>query len=188
MLILVKQGDKYSNKHVRVLRQQAKETSGLDTIVLGDSEGDDIRLKYGLKGFWAKMELFRPDIPRPFIYVDLDSFILGDIIQLLGEHLVCRQWHEGLVVQSSIMAVNKYMPEVWETFAYDMEYWQKLSGDEEYLEKFKWNFIQDKFDLMVGDYNSLNRLAPVTRVVTFPGRLKQDKAHGWAKDKWESYE
>ena len=187
MLIVVRQGNKYSEDYVKILRKQAKQTSGLETIVLGDQDDADIKLEF-YTGWWAKMELFRSVIPRPFIYVDLDSFILGDISPLLGETLICREWHPNIKgcgrVQSSLFSLNEYRPEIWETFSQGN--WMHLNGDQNFLGKFEWNFIQDRFPTMVGSYKFHNKEKPIHNVVTFHGKPKQPHAVGWAQDLWHS--
>lgn len=189
MLILVRQGTKYGPEYVDVLRKQVKETSGLETLVLGDQDAD-IKLKYGWGGWWSKIELFRPDLPRPFIYVDLDSFILNDISALLGETLICREWHPNIKgcgrVQSSLIAVGEYREDIWETFIERPAHWMQANGDQNYLQHFDWDFIQDKYPGMVGSYKFHNKEKPIHRVVTFHGKPKQCNAVGWAQDLWNS--
>ena len=159
-------------------------------MVLGDQEDADIQLKYNWGSWWSKLELFRPDIPRPFIYVDLDSFILGDISALLGETLICREWHPNISgcgkVQSSLIAVNEYREDIWETFIERPEHWMQANGDQNFLEKFPWEFIQDKYPDMVGSFKLHNREKPIHRVVTYHGHPKQKDAVGWSQDLWNS--
>jgi len=190
-LILVRQGTKYGPEYVERLKEQAWETSGLRTIVLGDQEDADIELEHGWPGWWSKLELFRPDIPRPFIYVDLDSFILGDISPLMGDTAICREWHPNIKgcgrVQSSIIAVGEYRKDIWETFIEKPQHWMQANGDQNYLEKFQWKFIQDFYPDMVGSYKIHNKEKPIHRVVTFHGKPLMVDAVGWAQDLWNSH-
>lgn len=41
-----------------------------------------IALKHGWAGWWAKMELFRPDIPGDLLYFDLDTVPVGDLSEI----------------------------------------------------------------------------------------------------------
>ena len=190
MLILVRQGNKYSNEYVEVLRKQAKETSGLDTIVLGDQSDADIKLKHNLPGWWSKLELFRPDIPRPFIFVDLDSFILGDISPMLGETMVCREWSPHVQgrrnVQSSVISIGEQRDEIWDAFISNPLHWMQAAGDQDFLEKFEWDFIQDKYPNMVGSYKFHDTEEPKHNIVTFHGKPKMADAEGWPRDLWNS--
>lgn len=189
MLVLVRQGDKYGPEYVEILKKQAKETSGLETLVLGDGEDADIPLKYGWQGWWSKLELFRPDIPKPFIYIDLDSYVLGDISRLLGETMICREWHPNIkgcgMYQSSVIAVAEQRDDIWNEWMKRPEMWMReLRGDQNFLEKFLWNCIQDHFPDYVGSYKFHNIEEPTTRVVTFHGKPLAKDAEGWAKDLW----
>lgn len=42
-----------------------------------------IPLQHGWPGWWAKMELFRPDIPGDLLYLDLDTVVRGDLQPLI---------------------------------------------------------------------------------------------------------
>ena len=46
MLIVVRQGDKYGPDYPQIIKRMAKETSNLDTLILGDGEDADIKLEY----------------------------------------------------------------------------------------------------------------------------------------------
>jgi hypothetical protein len=43
-----------------------------------------IPLKYDWPGWWSKMELFRPDVPGSFLYIDLDTIPVGDMTAILS--------------------------------------------------------------------------------------------------------
>lgn len=192
MLVVVRQGDKYGPECVDILRRQAKHFCDMDTLVLGDGEDADIPLLYDFPGWWAKLELFRPDIPKPFIYIDLDSFILGDITPLLGETMICREWHPNIKgcgkVQSSLIAINEYREDIWQSFIEAPDMWMnRFRGDQNFLERFEWDFIQDKYPGLVGSYKMHNRDKRITDVVTFHGKPKQWVADGWAKEVWEQW-
>jgi len=190
-LILVRQGTKYGSEYVDLLKKQAKETSGLETYVLGDGEDADIRLKYGWTGWWAKMSLFAPDMPYPFIYIDLDSYILGDISELMGKTMIAKEWHPNWRacgrVQSSMIAMGEYRPDIWEKWTDNPKHWMdKFYGDQKFLEMFPWDYIQDSYKGMIGSYKLHNKDKPVDKVITFHGRPKPPQADGWARDIWNN--
>ena len=196
MLCLVRQGNKYGPEYTRMLRRMAMETSGLDTIVLGDGEDADIRLEFNWPGWWSKLEAFRPDLEglRPFLFVDLDSFILKDVSSLIrDEPWICREWwtRGGQTigkVQSSVMVIPKDTSEIWETWTLHPLQWMGLWGDQAFLEKFKWNFIQDEYPDYVGSYKLHNKEKPETRIVTFHGKPKPPDAKGWPEEIWWNYQ
>jgi hypothetical protein len=61
-----------------------------DFAVLSDVDVAGVRripLEHNLPGWWAKMELFRPDLPIPegarCLYLDLDCVVIGDLTSLI---------------------------------------------------------------------------------------------------------
>ena len=184
-LILVRQGEKYSEDYVKLLKKQAKETSGLETLVLGDQNAD-IPLEYNWKGWWAKMELFRPDLDKPFYYVDLDSYILQDISHVQTDYrLISREWSpvaQPHHVQSSFMYLNETQ-DIWEEWIAKGQY-EQYWGDQAFLEKFKWEFTQDKYPDLIGSYKWQNLEAPIHRIVTFHGKPNPEDCEGWAGEIW----
>lgn len=53
-----------------------------DTVV-GRSGIQEERLRYGWPGWWSKMELFRPEFSEDFLYLDLDTVVVGDLTDIL---------------------------------------------------------------------------------------------------------
>lgn len=194
-LIVVRQGDKYGPEYPQMLRRQAKVSSGLDTLVLGDGIDADIRLERGWPGWWSKLELFRPDLEpiRPFLYVDLDSFILGDVSRLIQDKpYICREWWTNLEgVQSSVMVIAKDTCEIWDTWMEKPREWMGIAGnrgDQWFLNKFQWNYIQDNYPDYVGSYKKHNLEKPRHRIVTFHGKPKPHEVKdGWVKEEWDKW-
>ncbi len=56
-------------------------------VCLSDASIPDvpvIPLEYGWRGWWSKLELFRPDISGDLFYLDLDTIVIGDIDPLIS--------------------------------------------------------------------------------------------------------
>lgn len=81
---------------------------------------DRIPLEYDWPGWWAKMELFRPDIKGDFLYIDLDTLITGplDSFFSLKRSALLSDFNRPALAQSGVM----YLTEddraiVWDRFA-----------------------------------------------------------------------
>jgi hypothetical protein len=75
----------------------------------------------GVKGWWAKMDLFRPDITDDLLYFDLDTVITGDIKKLLkissDKMVMLTDFYHPQYLMSSVMFIpNAAKKAVWDTF------------------------------------------------------------------------
>ena len=189
VLIVVRQGDKYGPEYPKILRRMAKETSNLDLLVLGDSEDADIKLIHGWEGWWAKMELYRPDLPRPFIYLDLDSTINENVSSLLTlkGRWISKEWHPNVKgcgkYQSSCMVIEENPTDIWETFIENPRKWMgQYYGDQKFIERFTWNTFENN---EVGSYQFHDKDTPKHWITTFHGRIKPHKVQdGWVSEVW----
>lgn len=89
-----------------------------------------------LPGWWAKLDLFKPGrFSGRVLYFDLDVTIVGNIDDLAdypGSFVICRDWLNGLQMNSSVMA--------WDAGAADHLYtdftpdWMgRLHGDQNWI-------------------------------------------------------
>lgn len=178
--LLVRSGNKYGPEYSRKLKKQIQETSGLDVRVIGE----DIHLKHTWPGWWAKMEVFRPDIPKPFIYVDLDSFVLKDISDITTDfRRIPREWNRSWGYQSSFMCINE-CKDIWERWIENPTYWMASlpGGDQDFLYMFDFDDVPED---VIGSYKLHSKTGPRHRIVTFHGNPKPHEAEGWAKELWE---
>ena len=190
--IIIRQGDKYGEEYTRILKSQLKE-QGCDVTVFGDQEDADIKLSGQFTGWWSKLELFSPHLEalRPFLYVDLDSFVLGRIPkEWPDKFLMCREWNTRLhdnysKCQSSVMWIPKDVDHIWN--AIDVNTTKTIGGDQAWLQFFSEGFIQDLYPSLVGSYKLQNKEYPIHRIITFHGRPKAKDAEGWAEDLWHQY-
>lgn len=190
--VIVRQGDKYPPEYVDVLKKQLQE-QGCEVTVLGDQEDADIKLSHGYTGWWSKLELFSPELKhlRPFLYVDLDSFVLGRIPEEWPDKfMMCREWHPklhdmGIKVQSSVMWIPKDVDYIWE--AIDYRTTTTTGGDQAWLQVFCKDYIQDLYPSLVGSYKFHNLEFPIHRIISFHGRPKPATAEGWPEEIWKRY-
>lgn len=87
VLTVLRSGGEYGPEHVQAIqRQLAKWAPSARLTCLSDVDVpgvERIPLKSDWPGWWAKMELFRGDMPEDFFYTDLDNVFLGPLDELL---------------------------------------------------------------------------------------------------------
>lgn len=75
----------------------------------------------GMRGWWAKIDLFRPDITDDLLYFDLDTVITGDIKKLLkttGDQMVMLTdfYHPQYLMSSVMFIPNSAKAQIWNAF------------------------------------------------------------------------
>lgn len=75
----------------------------------------------GMRGWWAKMDLFRPDITDDLLYFDLDTVITGDIKKLIkttsDKMIMLTDFYHPQYLMSSVMYIpNACKKAIWDTF------------------------------------------------------------------------
>lgn len=184
-VICVRQGDKFSKDYVIMLRRMVAEHLKNPLFVLGDGDDADLPLQHGYKGWWAKLELFSPEVKalRPFLYFDLDTFILSDATRLLeapGRLTLIRDFNREQRGNSGVMQIPKDTDDIWTLRRTDI-------ADGDYLDNHAHDYIQDKYPGMVSSYKKHSRETPMSPVVCFHGQPKPHQADGWAKEIWNAY-
>lgn len=80
---VLRSGGEYTRAHVAALKQQIEKHLQIPHrfVCLSDVDVpcDWIALKYRWPKWWAKLELFRPDVAGDLLYVDLDTAIVRNI-------------------------------------------------------------------------------------------------------------
>jgi len=88
VVTVFRSGGDFMPHHVKVLRRQVWDWSpqGTEFLCLSDVAipgVDCVPLQHKWPGFWAKMEVFSPDMEGDFLFMDLDTVILGPIEDFL---------------------------------------------------------------------------------------------------------
>jgi len=136
-------------------RQVAKHAPFATFDCLSDvPEVSTIQLKMGWPGWWSKLELFRPDINGDFLYMDLDTVLVGDLndilavdklTMLLDFYRTGKKYNANLVkpLRQGLNSGLMFLPEkaravVWDDFIQrpkdHMDY-HRRGGDQVFLEK-----------------------------------------------------
>jgi hypothetical protein len=201
--LVLRSGGEFKPEHVQALAfQLSLYAPNREVVVLSDVDVPGVRripLKTQWMGWWAKMELFRPDIEGDLLFFDLDTVIRGDLSDVLANQdlTVLRDFYRDgtrkpLGLQSSMM----FLPEadragVWAKFRPELiaEYKRKGVGDQAFLESLwsgKAKLWQDLVPGQVVSYKvhcKNNGVPEDARVVTYHGKPRPWDAEG---QKWLS--
>lgn len=145
ILCVLRSGGEYGPQHVKRLQGQLAAQGETDFACLADVqiEGvETIPLVWDWPGWWSKMELFRPDLPGDFLYLDLDMSIVGPVADFgaRGVLAIMRDVYRPGGLQSSLM----FLPEaerglIWREWCKSPLGWMRRyrrGGDQAFLERF----------------------------------------------------
>ena len=102
-------------------------------------------MKYPWRGWWAKMNLFAPELEylRPYMYIDLDTAIIKSLSFVLptfhvqSNVIMLRDFYRHAKAASGLMwipAQNGEIHRIWETWIKDpKKYMRKYRGDQEFI-------------------------------------------------------
>lgn len=200
IVTVLRSGGIYTPEWVQKL---ARQLPGHDVYCMTDMDVEGVTcipLATDLPGWWAKLELFRPDTLSEYghrwLYVDLDSVIVGKITEdMVPDHWfwMLRDFYRKWGGQSAVMAFSADSPETlnaWARFKAE-DHMYRFRGDQDYLE---WA-TGDKFhrlqDHAAGVYLSFKADKVATRpehpcIISMHGDPKpSDPAAGWAHKHWK---
>lgn len=202
-ICVVRQGTAFGPEYIDLMASQLGETY----LCLTDQHSEfstprRYPLKTGLQGWWAKMELFAPwnEHLRPFLFLDLDTFIVGDISEIrracedisstpyAGEGFeMLADFNKGANYGASgVMIIGKKQDHIWDA-------WQKnpdtsiQGGDQAFLSRFPHGILQAQFPNQIYSYKLDCRQRPKGSIVCFHGKPKPHElghGDGWAYEHW----
>lgn len=161
IVTVLRSGGEYAAEHVRWFDKQLH--SRYEHICLTDTKVDDVRtvaLKTDWPGWFAKLELFDPDLIKDDIfYIDLDTVVIGDFDHMLNASALSalRDFYFPECAASGIMRIPH---------AAKAAIWQKLrllsknelksyKGDGELLRNIvDFNFLQDQYPDEIVSYKA----------------------------------
>lgn len=100
-----------------------------------------IPLEYGWPGWWAKMELYRPDLAGDVLYMDLDTVVQGPLDDFLavGRLTMLRDFYREWGLGSGLMFLPEAdRAEVWRAWIASPGHWMaeyQSGGDQAFLER-----------------------------------------------------
>jgi len=184
LIVLVRQGTKFGPEYVAKLANQVR-----DRVVTltdqPDTPGETRALKHGWPGWWAKLELFSPehDGLKPFTFLDLDTFVFGEIPDYEDRFLMIRDFNFPNKRASGVMRVSRET-RVWEHFlSRPRQHMDVHAGDQDYLGPFADGFLPMDG---IRSYKKHCRDGPKGTIMCFHGRPKPHECTGWAKEYWDA--
>jgi hypothetical protein len=144
--LVLKTGGEYKVEHAQILAKQIEKQAPFHEIVcLSDVEVpgvETIPLVTGERGWWAKMELYRPDIKGDLLFFDLDTIVRGPIDALLnvGRLTLLRDFYRDGVYKGRAEGLGSglmYLPaadraEAWAAWKTNPK--RSMGGDQIFLE------------------------------------------------------
>lgn len=161
---VLRSGPTYKPQHVQDLCfQLSLQAPFIDLTVLSDVDVPGVKriaLKSDWPGWWAKMELFRPDITGDFLYIDLDTQIVGgmeDFADLDKLTIVRDFYRDGVRRPEGLQSCLMYLPEadrveVWKHWRAELirGYRGRGLGDQAFLETLWMDKAQRFQDVLPG--------------------------------------
>lgn len=159
---VLRSGGEYTPEHVQWLHSQLPPEA--EAVCFSDSHIPGIKtipLKENWPGWWAKLELFRPDIDEDIFYLDLDTVITGDITILLSERrlmMLSDFYHPNRAASGLMYIPREAKRDVWQRFIHN-PYRQmrihRIAGDQAFisrcLDPLRW---QDEYPGQVVSYKA----------------------------------
>lgn len=150
-----------------------------------------IDLSHDWRGWWAKLELFRPDIEGRILYFDLDTVIVGNLDEMASveKFTMIRGFMVPTRRGSGVMMLTDRKP-VWDAWIEKPDMTLK-DGDQEFIGKFCEAVWQDEVPGAVVSYKNdvlpENRFEHRARVIAFHGKPRphQLPPEHWMRDYWK---
>lgn len=117
---VLRSGGEYTPDHVRWLHQQLPASH--EAVCFSDVPIPGInviKLRENWPGWWAKIELFRPDIKEDLFFLDLDTVITGDISGILAHErfTMLRDFFHLTQLASAVMRIpHDVKAQFWNAF------------------------------------------------------------------------
>jgi hypothetical protein len=133
------------------------------------------------QGWWVEMEMFRPDLKGPILYLDIDTVIVGSMTDILAqtELTVLRDAYRGRQDPKAIQDSCMLLPEdvrapVWADWLARTDEIRGLRGAMQNLFQQHWRdkalFWQDVLPGQFASFKANNWRDPATRVIFFHGQ------------------
>lgn len=164
-----------------MLKRMTLEYAGTEAICLGD----DISFQYPWKGWGAKIELFSPGfVYRPCLYLDLDTYLLGDIRRFLEEPdklMLIRDFNKPRRGNSGVMQIPRNVDKIWDI----VKTYDGRSPDGNLLNTCPHGYLQDKYPNQIVSYKADKCTdKPEVPIMCFHGKPKPHTSEGWAREEW----
>lgn len=179
----------FNASHVLALQKQvSKWAPGVQFECLSDIKIDGVEcrpLKRKWPGWWAKLEMFDPELPGDFLFMDLDTVITGSLDDILAVNkltLLRDFYRDGKKLKEGLGGGLCYLPSkarqpVWDDFTANPTLSMRLypRGDQFLFEQRYLNTATRWQDVVPGQVvswkvNCQNGVPPDARVICFHGQ------------------
>ena len=185
ILTVLRSGGDFLPEHVIRLRDMCP--NDVTFTCLSDVPIDGVEvipLVSSWPGYWAKFELFRPDVPRG-LYMDLDTDITGDIDSLLsvtGTHAL-NDFYMPAILGSGLMYIDDDLAaETWASWTDNPSHWMSLPqrrtnwGDQGVMQKIwagretRWQNVLPKNTVVSYKYHRHHGMPKEASVICYHGK------------------
>ena len=211
--MVLRGGGEYLPLHAQVLARQVEKYLCTDVVCFSDVPVPGVEvipLRLAWPTWWAKMELFNPREQGDFLYLDLDTAVLGDLsdIASVNRLTILRDFYrDGTRRPEGLGSGMMYLPEsdraeIWEKWhqapaKFISHYRMAGKGDQAFLEDWsmtRWARWQDLVPGQVMSWKVHNLSAGLPknlRVICFHGRPRPWRTERFAHlygvtDRWRA--
>jgi hypothetical protein len=197
IVTVLRSGGEYGPKHVAAIERMVGPVTCITDMEV--SCGEVVPMESRWPGWWAKMEVCRPDMKGPLLFLDLDTVVTGSLDPLLADasrSVVLRDFYRGRTdrsaVQSALMLLTERdRADVWAAWRKNPQGWMRRArSDQDVYEavlRGRALFWQDTHPGMVLGFKTdiVGGVVPEdARVVCFhgkprPWRCGQEWAEAW---------
>jgi hypothetical protein len=189
IVAVLRSGGEYLPKHAQALARQIEEHAPFAQFqVVSDTPIDGVEvlpLEYKWPGWWSKMNLFAPAMRGDFLFMDLDTVIVGplDDLERVNELTMLRDFYrDGKKLKEGLGSGLMFLPEaaraaVWDRWMSNPPWNMRLycRGDQHLLEAMWLNKAKRWQDLVPGQVVSWKvhcaaGVPPEARVVCMHGQ------------------
>lgn len=188
-MTVLRSGGIYDLEYLERLADGIKRYGGHELYCLSDIDCPNrVPLEHDWPHWWAKMELFRPDIKGRIFYLDLDTVICGDIRHMLEVKRLTVLRHiykkrDDMVGSGLMMLPESSRAEIWDAWMQRKpDAMEDRRGDQAFMERI-WRKHDKWQDLFPGQVLSIkvecrHRAPPDARIVYYHGKPKPHE-NGW---------
>lgn len=190
VITVLRSGGDYKPSHVHALQKQVAHWAPLATFeCLSDVEIPGVKttpLVHGWPGWWSKMELFRPELRGDFLFMDLDTVIVGplDDFDSVSSLTILRDFYRnGKKLKEGLQSSLMFLPESerrgpWDDFTTNPPMSMRLfarGGDQALLEMHYLHIAKRWQDVLPGQIVSWkvdcqHGVSPDARIICMHGK------------------
>ena len=156
VVTILRSGQDFAPVHVQALQKQIhKHSPGVEFVCIADvpvPRVQTIKAEYDWPIWWLKMEIFRPDIEGPFLYMDLDTVVRGPIEDFFEGHCSrtftgLRDSRQGKFGNGLLWVPDEIRAELWAEWMKDPQYFQEYytRSYDHRIPRYDQGFMEDRF-------------------------------------------